>query len=213
LAEDYAPWSPYNYVLGNPINFTDPDGRSVDGPIYGANGQLVGYYVEPGQGPTQIAKDLNENYGCQLSCEVSYTDVVQSNVGDFENVVNEDGSIQDKNSDDYRSGNIEPGDVLLIGEGIVPADVEGIRSQIAELDQAIDAKSAQITDSHEFYEIHDALSRATRWESGLDPGVKGQQAAHALVNVKHNSDSIRGVRARAKMIKSRDSLAKIIDPQ
>jgi RHS repeat-associated protein len=30
LAEKYYQWSPYNFVLGNPIKFVDPDGRAVD---------------------------------------------------------------------------------------------------------------------------------------------------------------------------------------
>jgi len=30
LANEYAAWSAYSYVLGNPVHFVDPDGRSVD---------------------------------------------------------------------------------------------------------------------------------------------------------------------------------------
>lgn len=32
LAEDYAAYNPYNYVLNNPLKFVDPDGMSVDDP-------------------------------------------------------------------------------------------------------------------------------------------------------------------------------------
>ncbi len=42
LAEKYPGWSPYNYTLQNPINYTDPDGRTVDGDYFDKNGNHLG---------------------------------------------------------------------------------------------------------------------------------------------------------------------------
>jgi RHS repeat-associated protein len=53
LAEKYAAWSAYNYVLGNPVRFVDPDGRSVEDNIYiTATGEIIGVEITQAQSHT-----------------------------------------------------------------------------------------------------------------------------------------------------------------
>lgn len=57
LADQYSPWSPYNYVLGNPLKFIDPDGMRVDGWIEDDKGNIIW------DKNTNSQEEFNENYG------------------------------------------------------------------------------------------------------------------------------------------------------
>ncbi len=88
------------------------------GPIFDKDGNLVGYVVGDGQGPTQIARDLNENYSCMLSCETQWTEIVLNNTENFGHVINSGGNVLDNTNPSYNNNpDLKPGDVLVIVNG------------------------------------------------------------------------------------------------
>jgi len=152
ISDQFAFVSTYNYAENSPVKYIDLHG--LQKALYDEDDNLVGYEVGEGQGPTQIAQDLNENYSCEMNCEITYVDIVQDNADQFENAVNEDGTPKDKNDDSYKSGNIDPGDELIInadggGENVnVNENAPSLNEQldkINEIQKQLDFKNGLIS--------------------------------------------------------------------
>lgn len=109
------PWySSYQFSGNTPIMSVEQEGLQP----HVLGGRLVGYVVQKGQGPTQIAADINDlevqkRYGYILHEKIEWIDVVYDNNMQFA-TNSHVRNFENKNDKGYNSMNINKGDFLKI---------------------------------------------------------------------------------------------------
>lgn len=133
LAHKYLSWSAYNYVLGNPVIFIDPNGKSVTSTHIDADGKVLavyndgdlGVYVHNEESKSHWSDDNflpKSEYGVYLLGQTSKWDEHFNNIGgDYFGKLKETGEAEPTNDSRYNSG---PSAVAEFGLAVVDFGAE-----------------------------------------------------------------------------------------
>ncbi len=159
ISDRFAFVSVFNYAENSPIAHIDLHGLQA---LFAPNGRLIAYKVQQGQGPTQIAADLNVNHSSSLSNlpegQIKWQSIVLDNLPNFTNVVNGDGSFADKDNSDYTSGNIKTGEILAISDGN-QSEINSAKKQLSMVEEKLDSINKDISKAEDIISTSEEVIR------------------------------------------------------
>nr|WP_320119524.1 RHS repeat-associated core domain-containing protein [uncultured Marinifilum sp.] len=193
LTEEYTSWSPYNYVLNNPIIFVDPDGRIVK-PAPGSSQGFIDNYNAASN--MLIAKGVGGSYSQLVNSKEVY--YIQESSNSFYNASN--------NTINWNTSTAleVDGKVVLSPTGVFGHEVEHAKNH----DDAV--KAWYNGDQDSFYEWQAGLAKGTsenykkKEEENVITGPE-QKIAKALGSIGENEttrDSYIGKTVRVNGINS-----------
>jgi RHS repeat-associated protein len=150
LAADYASWSAYNYVMGNPISLIDPTGKSAWKPI--GKGQWV---AEAGDGAETLAQDAD------IPLTQAYEVMQQQGMGTYVDV------------DGVTKSAVDPGEVIQLPYQEVKADGTD-PNKIERFETKLNALKVDKSTATEKLKDHEHTYRLMMHQYGdSDPGDPG----------------------------------------
>ncbi len=164
IANEYPFYSTYHFAGNMPIFAKDLDGREPDV----INGKLVGYRIKADQGPTHIAKDINnpdnqKKYGYCLIEPIEWTELIDDSANQiYWGAQNISGDRYDKHNDDYKHVAIHPGELVnIVGDCddcSEPTPPEEPKREVVELEQSPLSEKADMVKARTYsFTVNDAF--------------------------------------------------------
>jgi RHS repeat-associated protein len=182
LADQYAPWSTYNYVLGNPLIYIDPDGMQVDD-TYSVDREGYITHVDD-----KKHYDVNGNeVDVIVAGELKYDD---------------DGNIQNKATQEVQKGTLRKSgnDVTVNGEEGGSLNFGENDSQAREVFEFLadntDVEWSIFKTSQEFFGNKTSVNTSHDHESEQIGATLANAQAKDLIYLDHSHPNERGFEAR-----------------